>query len=75
MTSPRRFLVRDRALHSHGVHVLTEVTFEAAAATYLERHGPTSADGELQILVHDLDTGAEHCFRIDLESGETRSCD
>ncbi|HWF00281.1 MAG TPA: DUF5961 family protein [Caulobacteraceae bacterium] len=76
MNTARRFLVKDRSHHAHGLHILTEVTFEAAAAAYLEGHGPaTAAEGEVQLVVHDLDTGAEHCFRIDLASGESRSCD
>jgi hypothetical protein len=31
-------------------------------------------DGEISVIVRDLDSGHEHCFRIDLDSGETQPC-
>jgi hypothetical protein len=30
--------------------------------------------GEISIIVRELESGHEHCFRVDLESGETSPC-
>ena len=37
----------------------------------------TSSPGdgeEISVIVREVETGHEHCFRIDLESGETAPC-
>ena len=46
--------------------------FEAAAIAYVEDRGVGT--GEMMVVVHDLDSGREHCFRIDLATGTTRAC-
>jgi hypothetical protein len=32
------------------------------------------ADDEVRVIVHDVASGHEHCFRVDLSTGETSSC-
>jgi len=55
--------------------VLIEPTFEAAAIAYVENMHVSPGEGdEISIIVRDLDSGREHCFRLDLETGETRPC-
>jgi hypothetical protein len=59
----------------HHGHILAGASFEAAAVAYLEaRPVVAGGDGEIRVLVHDLDSGHEHCFRIDLQTGETARC-
>jgi hypothetical protein len=55
--------------------LVEETTFEAAAIAYVEDF-PLSIDGglDISVIVRDVDTGQEHCFRIDLETGETAPC-
>jgi hypothetical protein len=75
LQSIRRFRVRTLHADDHHGYVVSETSFEAAAIAYLERHpavaGPKSDVG---ILVCELDSGHEHCFRVDLETGETVPC-
>jgi hypothetical protein len=73
----RQFRVHARDAVAHPVRVLEETTFEAAAVAYLEDFPlRTSAgdDHEVSIIVHDLGTGHEHCFKVDILSGETVPC-
>ncbi|MDP1618656.1 DUF5961 family protein [Phenylobacterium sp.] len=54
---------------------LTECSFEAAALAYVEdMHLPDDADGEVSLVVQDMESGHEHCFRVDLDNGETSAC-
>ena len=55
------------------VRVFEEPGAEAAAAAFLEDWAP-AGDGEAAVIVRELDTGREHCFRVDLHTGETRAC-
>ena len=76
MTSDeRRFRVYPRQQGgSHG-RVLAEVGFEAAAVAFIEDFAPAPDMGsDIVIHVLDLDSGLEHCFRIDLETGATAPC-
>ena len=71
----RQFSVHARHVDSHQARVLEETSFEAAAVAYVEDfHPPLGDDNEISVIVRELGTGHEHCFRIDLESGETDSC-
>jgi hypothetical protein len=72
-TDPRRFSVYARDLGAHHAHVLEEASFEAAAIAYVEDLHAAPA-GDISVVVRDLDTGHDHCFRIDLSSGETTPC-
>jgi Family of unknown function (DUF5961) len=75
MSAERRFRIYPR--HQAGGHarVLTEVSFEAAAVAFVEDFAP-APDAGMEIAIHvlDLDSGVEHCFRIDLETGATSPC-
>ncbi len=71
----RKFRVHARHLDSHQARLLEEVSFEAAAVAYLEDlHPPTTEDQEISVIVREVQTGHEHCFRIDVGSGETAPC-
>jgi hypothetical protein len=74
-TTPQihRFRVHARGVDHHHAHVLEESSFEAAAVAYLEIFGDISAgDQEIRVIVRNLDDGHEHCFIIDLDTGERR---
>ena len=72
---PRAFRVHARHVDRHHAHLVTETSFEAAAVAYLEDypHAPDE-DHAISIVVHELASGHEHCFRIDLDTGETAPC-
>jgi hypothetical protein len=75
MPHTRTFHVRARHLDAHHASTLTEPSFEAAAVAYVENlHDLPGGDEAISVIVRELDTGHEHCFRIDLESGETSPC-
>jgi hypothetical protein len=74
-TATHRYRVHPRDLEGAAVRVLEEASFEAAAAAYAEDFGyVTDASQALKVTVHDLDTGREHCFLIDLETGDAEPC-
>ena len=57
------------------VHIFDEPTAEAAAAAYLENGANSDGDAnETAVIVRELETGREHCFRIDLHTGEASPC-
>jgi hypothetical protein len=71
----RRFSVHPRHVARQHARVVVEASFEAAAVAFVEHFSPVPDDeAEVAILVRDLDTGVEHCFRIDLESGASAPC-
>lgn len=79
MTHPaaqtRRFSVHARHVDAHHARQVEEASFEAAAVAYVEDVHPTTTDGqEISVIVREIATGREHCFRIDLDSGETAPC-
>jgi hypothetical protein len=71
----RRFSVHARHVDPHHARVLEENSFEAAAVAYIEHFSsPVSDDHEISVIVRDLDSGHQHCFRIDLDTGDTAPC-
>jgi hypothetical protein len=71
----RQFSVHARHVDGHHARVLQEASFEAAAVAYVEDfHPPIGDDNEISVIVREVETGHEHCFRIDLESGEAAPC-
>lgn len=71
----RQFSVRARHVGSHHARVLEETSFEAAAVAYVEDlHPLVGDDREIGVIVHEVGTGRERCFQIDLESGQTAPC-
>ena len=71
---PRRFSVHARHVASHHARVLEERSFEAAAVAYVEDLHVYGDEPEISVIVRELDSGHEHCFRIDLQSGDTAAC-
>lgn len=70
---------REYCVHlAHGDHQgarrLSERSFEAAALAYAEDLHAADGPAEVSLVVQDVETGHEHCFRISLESGETSAC-
>jgi len=55
------------------VRIIEEGAAETAAMAFLEDWAP-SGEGEAAVIVRELDTGREHCFRIDLDTGDTEPC-
>lgn len=72
----REFRVHARHLDSHHARTLEEVSFEAAAVAYVEDIHPAAADDEarLRVIVREVATGHEHCFTLDLNSGDVAPC-
>jgi hypothetical protein len=70
----RRFSVHARHLDAHHAQVLEEASFEAAAVAYVEELHVLGDDREISVIVRELGTGQEHCFRIDVDSARTTSC-
>jgi hypothetical protein len=74
--SARRFSVHPRHEARHGARVVVEASFEAAAIAFAQDFVPAGSGNEAEaaVIVRDLETGVEHCFRIDLDTGETAAC-
>ena len=71
----RTFRVHARHLDAHHARTLQEPSFEAAAVAYVEDLHQLPADEDpISVIVHEVASGHEHCFRIDLETGATSSC-
>jgi hypothetical protein len=71
----RSFSVHARHVDAHHARIVQEASFEAAAVAYAEDlHVAVEDGGEISLVVRDLETGHEHCFRVDLTSGETAPC-
>ncbi len=75
--STRRFRVHARHIDYHHARMVEETSFEAAAVAYLEDFdlsAPIDDGLEFRVIVRDLGTGHEHCFKLDLDTGETTAC-
>jgi hypothetical protein len=75
--SNRRFRVYARDMGSHQSRVIEESSFEAAAIAFVEAFdfmAPLEDDAELRVIVHEVGTGHEHCFKLNLDTGETTPC-
>jgi hypothetical protein len=75
--STRRFKVYARHLDHHNARLVEETSFEAAAIAYMEDFDLSASIGdapELRVIVRDVGTGREHCFKLDLGTGQTTSC-
>lgn len=70
----RRFRVRARHVDLHQARVLEERSFEAAAVAYVEDLHAIGDEHEISVIVREIESGHEHCFRIDLESGGAAPC-
>lgn len=71
----RSFRVHARHVDAHDARVVEEASFEAAAVAYVEDFHPLVTDSpDISVIVRDVVSGHEHCFRIDLETGDTAPC-
>jgi hypothetical protein len=71
----RAFRVHARHVDAHHARTLEEPSFEAAAVAYIEDlHELPGTGDEISVIVQEIETGHEHCFRVDLESGQTSPC-
>ena len=71
----RRFSVHARHVDRHHARVVEERSFEAAAVAYMEDFPLAAADEhEISLIVRDIGSGHEHCFRIDLDTGDAAPC-
>ena len=70
----RQFSVHARHVDAHHARTLEEKSFEAAAVAYVEDLHEIGDEHEISVIVRELDSGHEHCFRIDLDSGDTQPC-
>jgi hypothetical protein len=73
VVSVRRFAVHARHEDRHHAKLVVESSFEAAAVAYLENIH-FLAEPEVSVVVRDIESGQEHCFRVDVETGETAAC-
>ena len=71
----REFSVHARHLDRHHARVVLEPNFEAAAVAYVEDLHALGDDPEIRVVVRDVASGHEHCFIVDLGTGETAPCD
>lgn len=75
LTETRTFRVHARHIDAHHARTVEQPSFEAAAVAYVEDlHQLPNDDDEISVIVHEVSSGHEHCFRIDLESGATSPC-
>ncbi|WP_242913444.1 MULTISPECIES: DUF5961 family protein [Brevundimonas] len=58
----------------HPTRIVQEPTVEAAAITYIEDFITSPPVPELRLWVTDVDDGRQHCFLLDLETGEVEAC-
>jgi hypothetical protein len=69
------FRVHARDLADHRARVVMEPSFEAAAVAYAEDFPHTiDDDTQVRVIVRDLETGHEHCFTVDLDTGDADDC-
>lgn len=74
--SDRAFSVHARHVDRHAARLVVEASFEAAAVAYVEDLFDLPDDPpEISLVVRELSSGHEHCFRIDLDTGEAAPCD
>lgn len=63
----RRFSVHARHIDAHHARMVEERSFQEAAVAYVEDFHPTvTGEPDISIIVRDVASGHEHCFRIDL---------
>jgi len=74
--STRRFRVYARDVDRSHARFVEETSFEAAAIAFMEHFDLAAAadDRAVRVIVHDVQTGHEHCFGLDLDTGETGPC-
>ena len=72
----RRFCVHGAAEAPSRGEVVEGLSFEDAALAFVEaRHLEPDGGDEVALMVADVETGEQQCFRVDLASGDTAPCD
>ena len=56
------------------VLVFDEPSAEAAAAAFFEGWFPSGEEDGAAVIVREIDSGQEHCFRIDADTGRAAPC-
>ena len=75
-TELRRFAVHAAHEDRGREHTVEGASFEDAAVAFVETWHPTvDAEGDVQVIVTDCETGRQHCLRIDVDTGEAAPCD
>lgn len=72
--SDRKFSVHARHIDSHHARLVSESSFVAAAIAYVEDLETGGESSEISVIVRDVASGHEQCFRIDLDTGEVNGC-
>jgi hypothetical protein len=71
----RSYSVRARYDGRRAPQVIEEASFEAAAVAFAEDWPhPEAGEASVAVLVQDLGSGREHCYRIDFDTGEAQPC-
>ena len=74
-TATSGFIARDA--DRHHARLVQEPSFEAAVVAYLEDFDlalGVVGGHEMNIIVYEVETGHEHCFRVDLDTGNATPC-
>ena len=76
MAATRRYVAQTVHDHGHAAHLVPEAaSFVEAALMFTERwHPATEEDGSVSVTVVDCDSGEQHCFTIDVDSGDVEPC-
>ena len=72
--SVHRYRVQPLDIEGHPARVLQETSFEAAAVAFAEDFGAGMEHDAVRLVVRDLDSGHEHCFRVDLDTDAASPC-
>jgi hypothetical protein len=72
----RRYVAHAVEDHGRGSHLVPEAaSFVEAAVMFAEHWHPTASDdGAVSVTVVDCDSGEQHCFTIDIDSGDVEPC-
>ena len=75
-TTTRRYVAHTVADHGHAAHLVPEArSFVEAALLYTEHWHPAAVeDGALSVTVTDCESGEQHCFTIDVDTGDVGPC-
>ena len=72
----RRFEAHAADEDRKATHEVYGESFEDAAFAFIERWRPDADEnGEIQVQLTDCESGERQCFRLDLDSGVSGSCD
>lgn len=69
----RQFSVHGRHEDRHHAKLVMEQSFEAAAVAWVD-DAHFAGELEISVIVLDVESGHEHCFRIDVDTGEAAPC-